>query len=223
MARLAPVSRLKKDELIWLSAHRCKHHHTYLEHYSCYLDENPERGTIGFLDIETSNLDANFGIIYSYCIKDGHSDNILGRVITKKELFSDGMDKKLVSECVADMLKFDHIVTFYGTRFDMPFVRSRAIYNGLDFPPYGEILHTDIYFTVRNKFKLNSNRLKTACAFLLGNTNKTEINFLHWIHAMQGRKDSLEYIFEHNKYDVIDLERLYKKIIPFKKRLDQSA
>lgn len=220
---IAPVSRLKKDEIIWLAAHRCRHHHTYLEHFSCYIDENPDKGKIGFLDIETSNLAANFGIMYCYCIYDPYDKVIYERVILDEEIKSKSMDKNVVKQCIEDLSKFDKVITYYGTRFDLPFIRSRAIYHGLDFPSYGEILHTDLYFLVRNKFKLNSNRLATACEFLLGKSNKTKIDFNSWIRAMGGDKESLDYIIKHCRYDVLDLEMLYNKIIPYKKRLDISV
>lgn len=220
---IAPVHRLKKDEIVWLGSHRCRHSHTYIEHYNCYLEENPEHGNIGFLDIETSNLKANMGIVYSYCIKDGKSDNVLYRVITKKELFSDDMDKAVITQLVEDIRKFDILVTYYGTRFDIPFIRSRAVHHGIDYPAYGENIHIDLYYLIRNKFQLTRNSLQTACAFLLGHTDKTLVEWKYWMKAMQGNQEALDYILEHNKYDVLDLEKLYDKVIPFRKRLDQSA
>ncbi len=219
---IAPVHRLKKKEIVWLGSHRCRHGHTYIEHYNCYLDENPEYGNIGFLDIETSNLKANMGIIYSYCIKDGKSDEVLSRVITKKELFSDDMDKAVVTSLVSDIRKFDILVTYYGTRFDIPFIRTRAVHHGMDYPAYGENIHIDLYYLIRNKFQLTRNSLKVACEFLLGDSDKTMVEWKHWMKAMQGNKEALDYIYEHNVYDVLDLEKLYDKVIPFRKRLDQS-
>lgn len=220
---IAPVSRLKKQEIVWLASHRCKHAHTYLEHYSCYLNENPNRGRTGYFDIETSNLNANYGIMYCYCIKDSDSDKIYERTITPKELKSKDMDKNVIKQLIKDLSLFDRIVTYYGTKFDIPYSRSRAVHHGIPFPAYGEIIHTDCYYIVRNKFKLNSNRLATACEFLLGNTLKTTINFDYWIRAMGGDKEALSYITEHCRYDVVDLERLYNLVIPFKKRADTSA
>jgi len=220
---IAPVHRLKKAEIVWLGSHRCRHNHTYLEHYNCYLEENPEHGNIGFLDIETSNLKANMGVIYSYCIKDGKSDKIHERLITKKELFSDAMDKALVQSLINDIRSFDILVTYYGTRFDIPFIRSRAVHHGIEYPAYGENIHIDLYYLIRNKFNLTRNSLKVACGFLLGHTDKTQVEWKHWMKAMQGNKEALEYIIEHNRYDVLDLEKLYDKVIPFRKRLDTSA
>lgn len=220
---LPPISSLKKSELVWLSKHRCKHKHTYLEHYSCYLKENPNSGNIGFFDIETSNLSANMGVVLAYCIKDSESNTILGRTITKKELFSRDMDKALVRECISDLKKFDRIVTYYGTRFDIPFVRTRAMYHNLSFPGYGEMIHTDLYYTVKHKFKLTSNKLVVACKVLLGEENKTPINYEYWIRGLQGNKEALKYILTHCQYDVLDLERLYEKIILFKRPTETSA
>jgi uncharacterized protein YprB with RNaseH-like and TPR domain len=162
------------------------------------------------------------GVVYSYCIKDGDSDTIYERLITKKELFSDDADRKLIRDLVKDMKKFDILVGYYSTRFDIPFVRSRAVHHNLDFPGYGDHLHVDLYYIIRNKFQLTRNSLKVACAYLLGDTNKTDVDWKHWMRAMQGNVESLQYIIEHNRMDVIDTERLYNKVIPFKKRLDLS-
>lgn len=222
----APVARLKKSEIIWLSLHRCRHGHTFLSHYNCFMEEHPETSplnlTMGFLDIETSNLKANMGIIYSYCIKDGNSDTIYERLITKKELFSDDMDKRVLRQLIKDMKKFDILVTYYGTGFDLKFIRSRAMFHGIEHPGYGEHLHIDLYYLIRNKFLLTRNSLKVACEFLLGKSDKTMVEWKYWMKAMQGNKEALEYIIEHNRYDVLDLEKLYDKVIPFRKRLDSS-
>ena len=213
---IAPVQRLKKDEIVWLGTHRCKHHHTFLEHYDCYLSENPQRKRIGYLDIETSNLDADFGIMLCYCIKDGSSNKILEGVLSKKEaIHATAPDKRLVEQCIKDMLKFDLIYTFYGTKFDLKFIRTRAVAMNLDFPLFGTIKHKDIYYIVKNKFKLHSNRLEVACNELLGHSNKSHFDGNIWRQAVQGDTKALGYILSHCQNDVIDLEELRNKIIDF--------
>jgi len=222
-----PVGRLRKSEIVWLNNHRCKHSHTYLSHYACYLEESPKESpmdlTMGFLDIETSNLKGNMGVIYSYCIKDADSETIYERVVTKKELFSDDMDKKVVQQLVKDINKFDILVTYYGTRFDIPFIRTRAVHHGIDYPGYGDNIHIDLYYLIRNKFNLTRNSLKVACEFLLGHSDKSMVEWKYWMKAMQGNKEALEYIVEHNRYDVLDLQKLYDKVIPFRRKIDTSA
>lgn len=219
---LAPVSRLKKTTIIWLSRHRCKHKHTYLEHYNCYLKDNPEGQRVGFLDIETSNLDANYGIMLCYCIKELGKNKILERTITKAELKKE-LDKKLVGQCVKDINKFDRVITYYGTGFDIPFIRTRALRWNLDFPIYGELWHDDIYYIIRNKFKLHRNRMEVACQTLLGKTRKTHINPDLWTRALQGDQRSIKYILDHCRRDVKDLEELYNKVINFKRESETSA
>ena len=219
----APLSKLKKTEIVWLNAHKCRHGHTYLEHYKCYLEENPNRGQIGFFDIEVTNLDADFGFMLSYAIKEHNSDNLIVNQITKKEIQSFKFDKRLVSDCIRDLKKFDRIVTYYGTGFDIPYVRAKALHYNQDFPLYGELLHDDLYYIIKSKFIISRRSLKNACEYLLNDTNKTFIDKEKCMKASVGDEKSLAYIVEHNIYDVIDTEALYNKIIGFKMRSDRSA
>jgi uncharacterized protein YprB with RNaseH-like and TPR domain len=211
---LAPVNRLTKAEIIQLARGKCKHSHTYLDHYSCYLKENPDQGKTGFLDIETSNLKGNYGLILTYCLKIKGEDKILSRSITKQEL-NTCLDKQVVKQAVDDIQTCDRLVTYYGTKFDLPFLRTRAVMNGLDFPEFGQIYHTDVYYKVRNKFCLNSNRLQVACESLLGRSDKTRMDPFVWISALQGNPESLSYIYDHCVGDVLDLEKLHDLVCNF--------
>lgn len=92
----APVARMKKSEIIWLSRNKCRHGHDYLSHYNCYIEENPDMARVGFLDIETSNFKANFGIMLTWCIKQ-KDGSILEDAITEKDLKSGNFDKLLLS------------------------------------------------------------------------------------------------------------------------------
>lgn len=213
---IAPVHRLKKDEIVWLGTHRCRHRHTYLEHYNCFIEENPTKSKIGFFDIETSNLAADFGIMLCYCIKEAGTDTIYHGVLKSNEARHEtSPDKRIVSHCINDLLKFDLIYTFYGSKFDLPFLRTRAISLGIDFPVYGSVKHKDVYFIIKNKFRLHRNRLEVACNELLGESHKTHFDGNMWRRALQGNAEALSYILEHCKADVIDLENLTYKIINF--------
>jgi uncharacterized protein YprB with RNaseH-like and TPR domain len=219
-----PIHRHTKKELDWMSKNSCRHNHSYLEHYNCYLTEVVERDhTIGFFDIETSNLKANYGIMFGYAIKTHNKDEIRKSWITEKDLRSGIYDKKVVQDCIDDLMKYDRIVTYFGTRFDLPFVRTRAAVHNLDFPLFGQILHKDLYYLIRSKFQLHSNRLDVACETILGDSLKTRINPTIWMQAMQGGKDALDYIEDHCDKDVIDLERLYDATIIYQKDEDRPA
>ena len=205
---------LKKDELLVFLTQRCRHGHYYYEHPACFEKEylhdgKPPRYCI--LDIEASNLNANFGIMLSYAIKEYKKPKIFARTITADELISETLDKGLVKECVDILSNYDVVITYYGSRFDIPFLRTRAIYWNLDFPKYGYLKHKDVYYMVRNRLKLSRNTLEEACR-TLGIKGKTRVDGTYWIKALTGDETALKYILKHNKRDVIILEKLYDKL-----------
>lgn len=215
-----PVHRLKKAELVWLATHHCKHGHTFLEHWGCYRPGTKHKERIGFLDIEASNLSADFGIILSYCIKDSQSSTIYHGVLRENDIKTcrpGAEDKRVVEALVQDIKQFDRIVSYYGTKFDLPFIRTRALACGVPFPPFGSVLHTDLYYLIKHRFKLSSNRLENACRTILRKTQKTRIESRYWRAGARGDRRSLRYILDHNKKDVLDLEKLYWKVIRFAK------
>lgn len=215
------VARIKKTELIRMSKWRCRHGETGLSHYRCWLREHPDTERIGFLDIEASNLKADFGVVLTYAIKVKGEDKIYQRTITRSDLRT-CLDKNVVNQCIKDMQEFDRIITWYGSRFDVKFLRSRALALGIKFPLYGDILHNDIYYIARNRLCLSSNRLDNVSRSLFGDTAKTRILPEKWIKALMGDKKSLEYIAEHCRLDVIELERVYNTLSDFARKSDTS-
>lgn len=214
-----PIHRLKKSELVWLATHKCRHGKPYITHYACFLAENPNmKEKIGFLDIETTNLAANFGTILTYCIKKDGEDEILEGRITKQDVNkypADQTDYRIVTKLIKDLSKFDRIVTHYGRRMDIPFIRTRALMMGIPFPHFGSISNDDTWLIARNKLKLNSNRLGTVEQALFGDTGKNRIEYKYWIAGSRGDKKALDYILDHNRRDVISLERVWYKLKDF--------
>lgn len=217
--------RLPKPELLKLASRRCKHKHTFLEHPSCYFKELNKEEKVGFLDIEASNLDANFGIMLTYCIKDGNSNKIYSGVISKEDINkyeADKTDTRVLKQCIEDMLKFDRLVAHYGKRFDFPFIRTRALICGVDFPDFGSIFIDDTWIWAKYKLKLNSNRLDTIATTLFGESDKTHLQYKYWVGGIRGDKKSLDYILKHNKIDVLELEKIYNKLKSFVKQNKSS-
>lgn len=472
---LAPVHRLKKDEIIWLANNKCRHGHTYLEHYNCYIAENPDKLRVGFFDIESSSLVADFGFCIAWYILDSH-DNYYGRTVTKKEVLQNSYpDSNLIKELIDTLYQFDLIYTYNGclasghnilkkdltwekvenlktgdeilafdenpvdgrrkykigyvqnnypiirecseiklsngetliasndhpwlvmrngeycwrktnelihknsnnyirkimpmweskkdydsgylaafmdgegcvtqpkrldrinefgfnisfsqkdpdiinrlcsilekknyeftvrnydkqhdymkcitltggihnkirfigetgcvkkidynkiksnqifkqselsiesvkpigkyqvnglstscntyisdgfgshnTKFDFPFVRTRSVMQKIPFPEYGTLKHKDIYYTIKNKFRLHRKTLEVACEMILGETNKTHWMGKHWIGAVQGKSESLEYIDNHCRNDVADLKKLTETVLGFAYPISRS-
>lgn len=213
-------ARFKKDELLWVLTHNCRHGHTYAEHPNCLLEEKPNMSPVfervGFLDIEASNLKANFGIVLSYCIKE-EDGKIFERAVTPKEMRNGTFDKNLLKQCSEDLRKFDRIVVYYGAdyRFDIPDLRTRAVMYNVDFPLYKEIKVLDLYPYIKKKFNFHSNRLAVACDFFGIAAKDHPIRYEEWLNALSGKKKALDYIVQHNREDVISTELLYKKILPY--------
>lgn len=216
----APLNKLKKVDILRLGKETCLHGHTYLSHWNCYLKERPEEAPkerIGYFDIEASNLKADYGQMLSWAIKDGLSDEVYYDVLTLEDIQNGSEDARIVRSCVDTLLEFDKIVTFFGSRFDFPFLRTRALITGVEFPAYGEIIHKDCYNIAKSKINLSSRRLENCCRQILGHTQKTRIETHHWRGAMRGDPDALEYVVDHNIKDVVDLENLYLKLAKFSK------
>ncbi len=216
--RRPPFHNMKKSELIWMARNHCKaHRHTYLEHYSCYVAEKPQRPErIGYLDIEASALVADWGQMLSWCILDSVTGKIHFDVLTKDDLekYHNGdEDRRIVKSVIDKMGEMDRIVTYYGARYDIPMIRARAHITGVRFPyPHGLIKHKDCYDIIKSKFKLSSRRQENACRQILGQTEKTRVDSRYWRAAVRGDSKALNYVLEHNKADVRDLQRLYETV-----------
>ena len=218
---IAPVKRLLKREVEWLGSNYCRHRCTYLSHYNCFLAEKPEQCAfiekVGYLDIECTNFKADFGYIFSYAIKSRGEDKIYGRVLTKNEIRSFKFDEDLMREFLKDVKNFHRVVTYYGSRFDLPFLRSRCIKFELPFPEYQDLYQTDCYYMVRNKLQLHRNRLENACQFFNVPAKGHRLDPDVWCKALAGDSDSLAYIWEHNKEDVLSLEQVHVRLENFAK------
>ena len=80
---------------------------------------------IGYLDIEVDNLKADYGTMLTWSLKEKDGPIYTGQ-ITKRELFSGETDKRIVQELVDKMQEFSIVTTYWGTGFDLPYIRSRA-------------------------------------------------------------------------------------------------
>lgn len=223
----APVHRLTKNEIMWLASHYCDaHRHAFLDgHYTCYLKEQPERRKAAVYDIETSNLDADYGIVLTWVVKPLGENKIIKGVITKDDITKGrhgDEDRRIVKECIEALSQFDVLIGYYSKRFDMPYLRARALHMGLDFPFYGTIQHVDVYDIVKNRFKMSRKRQEVACRFLLGHTDKTHFDGSVWRDAARGNTKALAEVLDHNIKDCTDLEALYVKVRDFARRHDVS-
>ena len=174
-------------------------------------------GKVGFFDIESTGLSADFSWMISWYIKTLGEDEYYHGVVTPEEIREGILDKRIVEELVEALKKYKRIYSYYGSRFDVPYCRTRALAQGLVFVPYGLVEHRDLWYLARRILKIHRNRLENVCE-ILGIEGKTHLKPLVWIRANTGDQGSLEYIEDHNRMDVIILEKVFKKIQEFEAR-----
>jgi uncharacterized protein YprB with RNaseH-like and TPR domain len=181
------------------------------------LDDAKAKLRVGYLDIEATHLSANFGFILSWYIKYDSLDQYDCSVITKREIFSEKFDYRVVKELLEAFQNFDVLWTHYGAdrRFDLPYIRTRAYAHGLEhmLPSYQDKFIADTWPIARNKLKLHSNRLGSiAEALQITDVSKTPLSGPLWVKAAVGNAEALAYIADHNKADVDLLEAVKHKL-----------
>ena len=176
-----------------------------------------DQAKLGFLDIETSNFHADAGFMLSWAIAIPGEQQTYSDVITRQDIQRGyGDDKRILVSLVETMRKCDVVATFFGKRFDAPYLRARAISHNLSFPTYGSIVHLDLFYACRTLFKLHRRSLDAACSFL-NIPGKTHLDMGIWNKARVGHTQSLQYVLEHNLADVEILAQLFDRIKPYAK------
>lgn len=222
-SRINPNTLSKKLQRIYYGG-RCRHRHLYSEHPNCFKTEVLEKnGKVkeGYLDIETTGLEADYHHIISWVIKEKDGEYYTG-MITKQDLDDETFDKRILEELIEVLDKFDIIYTYNGTRFDNPFMRSRCMYWGIPFPEFGELQHKDLYYLARRLLRTHNKTLDTVTNFL-GIKGKNHCMGIEWMCARVGHQWALDYVMKHNKIDCDILEKLHRKLENFAKRTVKSV
>lgn len=219
-SRINPL-RWSEAEKNRRKAWKCDHSHTGIKHPKCYNEAHGIVERIGCLDIEAGSLTANTDIMLAWGIKTVGKDEIFYDHVTEESLREGVKDRHIVETLIDTMWKYDRLVVHYGKRgwYDTPFTRTRAMKLGLEFPPLGMIWVSDTCTMSRQVLRLTSNRQGVIGETILGKSDKTRVDFNHWINIKYGtpeeKKVAIDYIVEHNIIDVEQLEKVYLKFKPF--------
>ena len=168
------------------------------------------------LDIEASNLSADFGLILCCGFKDvgkGKVEvmNILDYTNSSGDLIT--AEKGLLKDISKRMLQADVWLGHYACYYDIPFINSRLLYHNLPTLPANHAL-IDTWRISRNRLKLRNNRLATVSDFLGTKDEKNAIKAEQWIRALGGHKKSMDYIVDHCRRDILVLEQAYLRLRP---------
>lgn len=166
-------------------------------------------------DLETTGLSANFAYLLCMGWKViGEKKINLIKITDYPEFEKDCTnDKKLVADCKKVLESADAWITWYGRRFDEPFLNSRLIHHGFSPMPNMCNNHIDGWRTAKYKLRMNSNRLASVSEFLQVE-EKTPVKGGMWVKAQAGHKNALSYVYKHCRQDIVVLEQVYEKIKP---------
>lgn len=168
------------------------------------------------LDIETSNLNADFGFVICAVVKEYNNNNLKIFRIDNYKGWNTAKynDKEMIKDIVKELNKYDGVITYNGRNFDLPFLRSQIIAYDLEHLP--SLFHVDVYYATKYRLRLHNSKLNTLITFL--NTyrsgkkrleEKTAINSLYYKQAITGDKKGINKLVHHCVKDVVALEQCY--------------
>lgn len=205
------VKNTPKNKLNKMAGQVCKHRHTFWLHPACFIEEFGLSERVGILDIEPHNLNADYGVCVCYTIKEYGKSVFYQDAINIQDIKKGWEDKRVLLNLVKDLRKFDRIIGFYITdrKFDLPYLRSRALKYNIDFPAYGELWVTDLHTTVKNKLKFRRNSLRVVCDHFNIPSKSIYTTPEMALARIRGDKKAIKQSLDHAKEDVISTEKLY--------------
>lgn len=164
-------------------------------------------GVVGYFDIETTHLYPDKGHILCAAIADDNDVVLYWRL----DDFRDEAEM-LSSLQEATHSIFDYIVTWNGKYFDIPWVINRLRKSGIK-GGFHQFRHIDaMYMVSRNSPSRSLDYVSRSLGLQDEKTKKTPFDKAIWAKAEQGDKESMDYVVDHNKDDVILLARTFRRL-----------
>ena len=143
-----------------------------------------------------------------------YEEETFGDCLNSKEAIQEN-DFRIVKSLYDLINKADILVAYNGKNFDIPYMNQRFLVYNL--PPYRPVGVVDPYETAKTVFKFSSNKMDNI-ATQLGLQNKLKTDFSLWKGCMSGDTASLNAMLKYNKQDVVVLEEIYTKMLPWLKK-----
>lgn len=119
-------------------------------------------------------------------------------------------DKEMLEKFSPILNSADEVIAHNSDRFDVTWVRTRALYHGISIDP--SITTIDTLKIARGKFKFNSNKLDYLGEFLgLGRKKKTDYKLWKEV-TLNNNKRALKEMVSYCKQDVLLLEKVFNKM-----------
>ena len=122
-------------------------------------------------------------------------------------------DYEVVKKAQEILKDADAIVTHNGKRFDLKFLQTRLAIHGL--PALPKITHIDTCSVLKSNLYLFNNRLNTAGKILASEEKLENGGWELCVDVSKRIPKAMKTMTDYCKQDVVVLEKLYKKLLPF--------
>ncbi len=179
-----------------------------------------------FIDIETSPIEAYVWQLWDVTVglnqirKDWKLISFAAKWSDEKKVIQydleDYPEKRLAAYAWYLLDSADIVVTQNGKHFDIPKLNAKFVEFGLR--PPSSFQHIDTYKLAKKHFGFTSNKLEYMSK-LLCKTKKSDHKsfpgFELWEQCMKGNPKAWKEMRKYNIQDVLTLEELYRKLIPW--------
>jgi uncharacterized protein YprB with RNaseH-like and TPR domain len=162
-----------------------------------------------YLDIETTSLDADSGIIVAIGYARGNTKPKI--MFLKKHDY----EQKMIND-IFEIINEKTVITFNGNLFDIPFLIARSLKYDILIPHINTL---DLYAWSKKYLRLQSRRFHEICMFLNiehEEISGKEVNEL-FIKAISGNNSAKQRIINHLNQDIKALQLFHLKIKPLLK------
>lgn len=136
----------------------------------------------------------------------------------EEEIYFDSVhrsgEKRMLKRIHKLLGEADAVIHYNGASFDIPTLNKEFLTKGMPPPaPYRQI---DLLTVVRKHFRFTSNKLDHVAQQLgVGKKKGNEAGFELWIQCMAGNPAAWAKMEEYNTNDVVLLEGVYYKLLPW--------
>jgi len=117
--------------------------------------------------------------------------------------------------------KADVVIAHNGDAFDIKKARARFAYHGLK--PPSQFATVDTYKVAKRYFNFNSNKLNDLGQYFRLGEKVKHTGFDLWLGCMRNDSASWKLMEKYNKQDVVLLEKVYHKLLPWMERHPNMA
>jgi uncharacterized protein YprB with RNaseH-like and TPR domain len=166
---------------------------------------------IVILDLETSSLEADAGIIVGAGLmsEEGKSEYLQARKTSE--------EKPLLTKLLKRLESFDVIVTWSGRGFDIPFLTSRLLKHRMDPRPVLRRMHLDLNEVVKSRLRLTFTYLDHVCDFFEIKRDRgpmgLEVPHL-FVRTLEGDEEASRLIRDHCLDDLRVTREIFLRLRP---------